>query len=38
VWEYKIPERKINYKGNEVATVVFAERFSPESLPFLQEP
>jgi hypothetical protein len=38
VWEYKIPERKISFKGNEVATAVFAERFSRESLPFLQEP
>jgi hypothetical protein len=38
VWEYKIPERKISYKGLEVATAVFAERFSPESLPFLQAP
>jgi hypothetical protein len=35
VWEYKIPERKINYKGDEIATVVFAERFALDDLPFL---
>ena len=38
VWEYKIPERTIRHKTMEIATVVFAERFRPESLPFLQEP
>lgn len=35
-WEYKIPERKLNDKGDLVSTVVFAERFSPESLTFLK--
>lgn len=34
-WEYKIPERKVDYKGNEIATVVFADRFLPEQLTFL---
>jgi hypothetical protein len=38
VWEYKVPDRKLDAKGNMVSTVVFAERFSPESLPFLQAP
>jgi hypothetical protein len=38
VWEYMIPERKISVRGLEVAAAVFAERFSKESLPFLQAP
>jgi hypothetical protein len=38
VWEYKIPERKLNDKGDLVSTVVFAERFRRKSLPFLQVP
>ena len=38
VWEYKIPERTIGHNGIEVATAVFAERFSQESFPFLQAP
>jgi hypothetical protein len=38
VWEYGIPERKLDAKGNLVSTVIFAERFSRESLPFLQVP
>jgi hypothetical protein len=36
VWEYRIPERKLNYRGIEVATAVFAQRFAPGELPFLQ--
>ncbi|MEJ2140467.1 MAG: arylsulfotransferase family protein, partial [Gammaproteobacteria bacterium] len=37
VWEYMIPERKVNYLGNLVSTVIYAERFNPEDLPFLQD-
>jgi len=35
-WEYRIPERKLNYRNLEIATAVFAERFAPEDLEFLQ--
>jgi hypothetical protein len=35
VWEYVIPERKTSYKGLEVATAVFAERYKRADLPFL---
>jgi hypothetical protein len=37
VWEYRIPERKVDFRGNTVATVVFGQRFSREELPFLDE-
>jgi hypothetical protein len=36
VWEYFIPERKINNKGKEVASVVFGHRYLPEELPFIR--
>jgi len=35
VWEYSIPERKVNGRGVERATAVFAERFAPEALDFM---
>lgn len=35
VWEFRIPERKTNRRGDEIATVVFAERFAPKELTFL---
>ena len=35
VWEYRIPERQLNYRGIEVATAVFAQRFAPDELEFL---
>ena len=37
VWEYRIPERTVNRKGDEVATAVFAERFAAEELEFLKQ-
>jgi len=37
VWEYRIPERTVNRKGNEVATAVFAERFAADELEFLKQ-
>ena len=36
VWEYRVPERKINKKGNEIATVVFGHRYAPEELDFIK--
>lgn len=35
VWEYHIPERKKNRKGNVVASVVFGHRFQSDELSFL---
>jgi hypothetical protein len=35
VWEYRVPERKTNNQGKEVATVVFGRRFAPGELSFL---
>jgi outer membrane protein assembly factor BamB len=35
VWEFKVPERSINRRGDEIATVVFAERVAPDQLEFL---
>ena len=35
VWEYRVPERKTNNQGREVATVVFGHRFAPGELSFI---
>lgn len=37
VWEYRVPERYINNRGQEIATVVFAHRFAPDELDFLSQ-
>jgi hypothetical protein len=36
VWDYRIPERKTNNKGNEVAAAVFGHRYLPQELPFIE--
>lgn len=37
VWEFFAPERKTTYDGKVLSTVVFAERFAPNELEFLQD-